>query len=43
MALIQANFMSGSLMRTVPVNIILPVDKLAFSGTTKKKTTNYKT
>lgn len=43
MALIQANFMSGSLMRTVPVNIILPVDKLAFSGMTQKKATNYKT
>ena len=43
MALIQANFMSGSLMRTVPVNIILPVDKLAFSGMTQKGPTNYKT
>lgn len=28
MALIQVNFMSRSLMRTVPVNVILPVDKL---------------
>lgn len=43
MALIQANFMSGSLMRTVPVNIILPVDKLAFSGTVPKAATAYKT
>lgn len=43
MALIQANFMSGSLMRTVPVNIILPVDKLAFSGTTPKAVAAYKT
>lgn len=43
MALIQANFMSGSLMRTVPVNIILPVDKLAFSGATQKEATAYKT
>ena len=43
MALIQANFMSGSLMRTVPVNIILPVDKLAFSGAVQKEVTAYKT
>ena len=43
MALIQANFMSGSLMRTVPVNIILPVDKLAFSGAAQKEVTAYKT
>ncbi|MBO6015504.1 MAG: acetylesterase [Lachnospiraceae bacterium] len=28
MALIQVNFMSKSLMRTVPVQVILPVDKL---------------
>lgn len=32
MALIQVNFMSKTLMRTVPVNVILPVDKLAFPG-----------
>ena len=43
MALIQANFMSGSLMRTVPVNIILPVDKLAFPGVASKEITAYKT
>ena len=43
MALIQANFMSGSLMRTVPVNIILPVDKLAFPGAASKEITAYKT
>ena len=35
--------MSGSLMRTVPVNIILPVDKLAFSGAAQKEVTAYKT
>lgn len=29
MALIQVNFFSGALMRTVPVNVILPTDKLA--------------
>lgn len=32
MALIQMNFMSKSLMRTVPVNVILPVDKLRLPG-----------
>lgn len=30
MALIQVNFMSKTLMRTVPVNVILPVDKIVF-------------
>lgn len=43
MALIQANFMSGALMRTVPVNIILPVDKLAFPGAVSREITAYKT
>lgn len=43
MALIQANFMSGALMRTVPVNIILPVDKLTFPGTAPREITAYKT
>ncbi len=43
MALLQANFMSRSLMRTVPVNIILPVDKLAFPGTAHREATSYKT
>lgn len=32
MALIQVNYMSRALMRTVPVNVILPVDKLAMPG-----------
>lgn len=32
MALITASFMSKSLMRTVPVNIIMPTDKLTFPG-----------
>ena len=32
MALIQMNLMSKTLMRTVPVNVILPVDKMAFPG-----------
>ena len=29
MALIQVNFVSAALQRTVPVQVILPVDKLA--------------
>ncbi len=32
MAFIQMNVMSGSLMRTVPVNVILPADKLPVPG-----------
>ncbi|MCD8104892.1 MAG: esterase family protein [Lachnospiraceae bacterium] len=32
MALIQVNFLSKSLMRTVPIQVILPVDKLTFPG-----------
>ena len=43
MALLQANFMARSLMRTVPVHIILPVDKPAFPGTVPKEVTSYKT
>ena len=31
MALIQANFMSRSLLRTVPIQVILPADKFSFS------------
>ena len=29
MALIQVNYLSKALFRTVPLNVILPVDKLA--------------
>ena len=32
MALIQVNFMSKTLMRTVPINVILPADKMTFPG-----------
>lgn len=32
MALIQVNFISQSLMRTVPIQVILPVDKIRFPG-----------
>lgn len=31
MALLQVNFMSKSLMRKVPIMVVLPVDKLNFS------------
>ena len=31
MALIQVNYLSKALMRTVPVNVILPVDKISFA------------
>lgn len=43
MALIQANFMSKSLMRTVPINVILPVDKLTFPGMPERGDKPYKT
>jgi S-formylglutathione hydrolase FrmB len=33
MALIQVNFMSRTLMRTVPIQVILPVDKFTMPGT----------
>ena len=29
MALIQMNYLSNTLLRTVPVNVILPVDKVS--------------
>ena len=32
MALIQCNFISKSLMRTVPIQVVLPTDKLTFPG-----------
>ena len=32
MAFLTVNFISKSLMRTVPVNVILPADKLVFPG-----------
>lgn len=43
MALIQVNFMSKTLMRTVPVNVILPVDKLAFPGEPEHDARPFKT
>ena len=32
MAIIQCNFFSKSLMRTVPINVVLPTDKMVFPG-----------
>lgn len=43
MALIQVNFFSKSLMRTVPMNVILPVDKLAFPGMPVREDKPFKT
>ena len=43
MALIQVNFLSSSLMRTVPINVILPVDKLLLPGMPKKESKPFKT
>jgi len=43
MALIQVNFFSKSLMRTVPMNVILPVDKLTFPGMPVREDKPYKT
>ncbi len=43
MALIQVNFISKSLMRTVPMNVILPVDKLVFPGMPVREDKPYKT
>ena len=43
MAFIQMNFLSKSLMRQVPVNVILPVDKLTFPGMPVRENKPYKT
>ena len=43
MALIQVNMLSKTLMRTVPVNVILPVDKLTFPGMPVREEKPYKT
>lgn len=43
MALIQVNLLSQSLMRTVPVNVILPVDKLTMPGMPQREEKPYKT
>lgn len=43
MALVQVNFISKTLMRTVPINVILPVDKLMFPGMPIREDKPYKT
>ncbi|HHX61258.1 MAG TPA: acetylesterase [Epulopiscium sp.] len=43
MALIQMSLFSQTLMRTVPVNVILPVDKLTFPGMPVREDKPYKT
>lgn len=43
MALIQVNFISKSLMRIVPMNVILPVDKIAYPGMPEENAAPYKT
>lgn len=43
MAFIQMNLSSQSLMRTVPVNVILPVDKMNFPGMVPREEKPYKT
>ena len=43
MAFIQVNLLSRCLMRTVPVNVILPVDKLTFPGQPEREEKPFKT
>lgn len=43
MAYLQMNLLSQSLMRTVAVNVILPVDKLVFPGMPQREEKPYKT
>ena len=43
MAYLQMSILSQSLMRTVPVNVILPVDKLVFPGMPPREEKPYKT
>ncbi len=43
MALIQMNLLSKKLMRTVPVHVILPVDKMIFPGMKARELKPYKT
>ena len=43
MALIQMNLFSQTLMRTVPVSVILPVDKMVFPGRPVREDKPYRT
>ena len=43
MALIQVNFVSKSLLRTVPIQVILPVDKISMFSNEKREEKPFKT
>lgn len=43
MAILQVNFMSQSLMRTVPIQVILPVDKMTAPGIPPREEKPFKT
>lgn len=43
MAFIQMNLLAKSLMRTVPVNVILPADKMVLPGMSEREEKPYKT
>ena len=43
MALIQCNFFSKALMRTVPIQVVLPTDKLTFPGQPQPEQKPFKT
>ena len=43
MALVQCNFLSKALMRNVPINVIIPTDKLTFPGMPAREDKPYKT
>lgn len=43
MAILQVNFMSKSLMRIVPIQVILPVDKMVLPGMPVRENKPYKT
>ncbi len=43
MALIQVNYLSEALMRTVTIQVILPVDKITFPGMPKREDKPFKT
>ena len=43
MALIQCNFNSRSLMRTVPLQVVLPTDKIMFPGQPEAEEKPFKT
>ena len=43
MALIQVNFISECLMRTVTLNAVIPFDKIRMPGAQKKETKSFKT